>query len=424
MSLSNSFTFSPKQAEFMANSNAKINIAYGAVRGGKTFASLIRFVELVLQCPNNEIIMVGNMFSSVVVNAVMPIKDVLFRGYCTWSNHILSIGDKKIRVIGAHDEGSVRAIQGNTHSLAYVDEMTTIPVSFLDMLTTRLSYPHSKLIGTCNPGSPLHPIKINMIDNPDRNLYYSCHFEIDDNPMLDEAEKIRLRTQYTGLFYKRYILGQWVMAEGAIFPDFDVKIHVIDRAPTSAEQYYVGIDYGASNPTAAVMVGYRSGHTPRFWVEKEYYWDSKANFRAKTNGELADDIEQFIEGYNVRGIFLDPSAASFKVELQRHKVRPLIEADNDVFPGITFVANLISNHQLKVLSCCRNLIHEMGMYVWDAKAALKGIEQPVKSSDHAVDALRYALYSAFGKKMSMDLNNPDKRIPPSEREDLRGYGFR
>jgi PBSX family phage terminase large subunit len=424
MSLSNSFKFSPKQAEFIQNSNSKINIAYGAIRGGKTLSSLVRFIELVLQCPNDEIVMVGNMFSSIVENAVMPIKNNLFRGYCSWVNHKLRIGERTIRVIGANDEGSVRAIQGNTHSLVYVDEMTTIPENFLDMLTTRLSYPWSKLIGTCNPGSPVHPVKTKMIDSPDKEEYYSCHFDIDDNPMLDEREKNRLRTQYTGLFYKRYILGQWVMAEGSIFPDFDRKIHVVEREPTCAEQYYVGIDYGQSNPTAAVMIGYRSGHTPRFWVVKEYYWDVKKTFRPKTNGELADDIERFIEGYNVRGIFLDPSALSFKVELQRHKIRPLIEADNDVFPGITFLANLISNHQLKVLDVCTNLIREMEMYVWDSKAALKGIEQPIKSSDHAVDALRYALYSAFGKKMSMDLNNPDKRIPPSEREDLRGYGFR
>lgn len=402
--MTSNINLSPKQIEFIDNSSAKINIAHGAVRSGKTFASLIRFAELVIDCPNNEIIMVGNMFSSIVENAVMPLKDSLFRGYCTWTNHKLTIGDKRIRVIGAHDESAVRAIQGNTHSLAYVDEMTTIPQSFLDMLTTRLSYPWSKIIATCNPSSPVHPIKTDMIDANDKKLYYALHFDIDDNPMLDPDEKARLRTQYKGLFYKRYILGQWVMAEGAIYADFDRSSHVVARSPGYAERYYVGIDYGAQNPFAAVMIGYRSNHSPRFWVEKELYWAPKKTFRQKTNSEFADDIEQFIEGYTINGLYLDPSAESFQVELRRRNIR-VIQAVNDVFPGITFVANLISNHQLKILDCCPNLIGEMEMYVWDEKAALKGEEKPVKLNDHCADALRYALFSAFGKHGKLDLSD-------------------
>jgi PBSX family phage terminase large subunit len=422
MSLSNAVIFSPKQSEFIFNSNAKINIAYGAIRGGKTFASSVRFIECVLACPNNEIIIVGNTFGAVVENIVNPIKNDLFRGYCSWVNHKLTIGDRQVRVIGANDEGAVRAIQGNTHSLAYVDEMTTIPSNFLDMLTTRLSYPWSKLIGTCNPNSPVHPIKTGMIDNADKSMYYSLHFDIDDNPILSEQEKNRLRTQYTGLFYKRYVLGQWVMAEGAIYADFDRATHVIPRPAGFAHQYYVGIDYGANNPFAAVMIGYRRDHSPRFWVEKELYWDPKKTFRQKTNGEFADDIARFIDGYNVRGIYLDPSAESFQIELRRQHIR-VLEAENEVFSGITFVANLISNHQLKIVDTCANLIKEIEMYVWDNKKALRGIEEPIKQGDHACDALRYALFSAFGKKMSMDLYKPPADDKPP-REDLRNYGFR
>lgn len=384
MSLSSSFKLSPKQLEFIHNSNAKINIAHGAVRSGKTHASLIRFIELVLKCPDSDIIMIGNSFSAIEANAAKPIADQLMRGYCTWQrgNQQLTILDKKIRVIGAHDESSVRAIQGNTHSLAYVDEMTTIPVGFMDMLTTRLSKGHSKLVGTCNPDSPVHPIKTQFLDNPDEEYAYGLHFEIDDNPSLDEKTKNDLKTKYSGLFYQRYIQGLWVQAEGAIFADFDRKTHVLSRAPGFAQQYYVGIDYGAQNPFAAVMIGYRSEHSPRFWVEKEFYWDPKKTFKQKTNSEFADDIARFIEGYNVRGLYLDPSAESFSVELKRRGIR-CHESINDVFPGITFVANLVSNHQLKVVDTCPNLIREMEMYVWDSKKSARGIEEPIKQNDHA-----------------------------------------
>ncbi len=326
--------------------------------------------------------MIGNSFSAIVDNAVNPMLNDLFRGYCTWNNKKLIFGDKVIRVIGAHDEGSVRAIQGNTHSLAYVDELTTIPWSFVDMLTTRLSQPWSKMIATCNPNSPVHPVKEKFIDCVDGKYAYSLHFEVDDNPILTQEYKNDLRTKYTGLFYRRYILGEWVAAEGSIYSDFSRDSHVLYRAPHYADNYFCGVDYGIHNAFAAVLIGHNNTHSPHFWVEKEYYWDSKKTYRQKLNSELADDLQQFIDGYNVRGIYLDPSAESFEVELKRRGMR-VIQAKNDVFPGITFVANLISNHELKVVQSCTNLIGEIEQYVWDSAKAERGVEEPVKKNDHA-----------------------------------------
>ncbi len=395
-------TLSNKQKEFIRNSTAKINIAHGSVRSGKTYSTLLRFAELVIDCPDNKIIMIGNSFGAIKENAVKLLTDELFKGYCVWKpgKQCLIFGDKEIRVIGAHDEGSVRAIQGNTHSLAYVDELTTIPYNFVDMLTTRLSHDWSKLIATCNPNSPVHPVKEKLIDNTDPLYSYSLHFNVNDNPGISERAKNDLRTQYSGLFYRRYILGEWVAAEGAIYSDFSRDSHVLDRPPHYAQNYFVGVDYGVHNPFAAVLIGHNNDYTPHLWVEKELYWDSKKTYRQKTNSELADDLERFIDGYNVRGVYLDPSAESFEVECKRRRMR-VIQAKNDVYPGITFVANLISNHELKVVKDCPNTIGEIESYVWDSKKAEKGVEEPVKKMDHAIDALRYALFTVFGHKKNL-----------------------
>lgn len=407
MSSSSSIRFSPKQRKFILESTSKINIAYGSIRAGKTHASLLRFGELVVDCPDNKIIMIGNSFGAIKENAVKLLTDELFKGYCVWKpgKQTLIFGQKEIRVIGAHDEGSVRAIQGNTHSLAYVDELTTIPYNFVDMLTTRLSHEWSKMIATCNPNSPVHPVKTNLIDNTTPGYCYSLHFDIDDNPHISEKEKNYLKTQYTGLFYKRYILGQWIAAEGSIYSDFSRETHVVKRAPGFSERYYVGIDYGMNNAFAMVMLGHRNNHSPHMWIEKEFVWDPKKTLRQKTNSELADHVEQFIEGYNVRGIYLDPSAESFEVELKRRRLRAL-EAKNDVYSGITFVANLISNQELKVLECCPTLIGEIEMYAWDPKKALNGDEAPIKKNDHTCDALRYVVYSVFGQRKSLNVDPP------------------
>jgi PBSX family phage terminase large subunit len=341
--------------------------------------------------------MIGNSYSSIMENAVKIMADELFPGYCVRKKHSLIFGDKEIRVIGAHDESAVRAIQGNTHSLAYVDELTTIPYNFVDMLTTRLSHDWSKMIATCNPNAPVHPVKEKLIDSGDPKYCYSLQFNIDDNPNLSEDKKNELRTKYSGLFYKRYILGEWVAAEGSIYSDFSRDSHVLNRAPHYADNYFCGVDYGVCNPFAAVLIGQNNTHSPRLWVEKELYWDSAKMYRQKLNSELADDLERFLDGYGVRGIYLDPSAESFEAELKRRHMR-VIPAKNDVHPGITFVANLISNHQLKVMSHCPNLIGEMEKYVWDPRRAITGDEVPVKKDDHCLDAMRYAIFTAFGQK--------------------------
>lgn len=419
---------SRKQLEFIdtvTKGHAKINIAHGSVRGGKTFATASAFVEMAIMCPDNHIIMIGNSFSTIVDNVVKLIKDELYPGYCVWEpgNQLLKIGRKEIRVIGANDERAVRAIQGNTHSLAYVDEMTTIPLSFLEMLETRLSNPWSRLIATCNPSSPLHMIKTKYIDSTDKDYTYSLHFEIDDNPVLDERTKRDLKTKYTGLFYKRYILGLWVMAEGSIYSDFDRKTHVLERW-TAADEYIIGLDYGSTNAFAAVLIGFKRGHTPRFYVEKEYYWDSAKTFRQKSPSEYADDIIRFMGLHPVAAVYCDPSATPFILELKRKGIK-CIEANNDVFPGIQFVSNLISNHQLCFHPSCTNTLRELEMYVWDSKKALRGEEEPVKQNDHAMDALRYALYTRYGNKMDLD-GGKGKIMPDDPRPmiDPRTMGFR
>lgn len=420
---------SPKQLEFIQSvkhGRAKINIAHGSVRGGKTWAASVAFTHLCLECPDNNIIMIGNSFSTIVENVVKLIKDELYPGYCVWEpgNQVLKIGNKSVRVIGANDERAVRAIQGNTHSLAYVDEMTTIPASFLDMLETRLSNNWSRMIATCNPSSPLHMIKTKYIESTDKDYVYSCHFEIDDNPALSERTKNDLKTKYTGLFYKRYILGLWVMAEGSIYADFDRKTHVTDRW-TAADEYIVGVDYGSTNPFAALLIGFKRGHTPRFCVLKEFYWDSAKTFRQKSPSEYADDLFRMIELYPIAGVYIDPSATPFILELKRKKIH-CIEADNDVFPGIQFVSNLISNHQLVFAPSCRNTLRELEMYVWDSKKALRGDEEPVKMNDHAMDALRYALYTRFGGKMDLDGGKGAilPKTPDKPMIDARAMGFR
>lgn len=390
---------SAKQKKFIKSANKKINIAHGAVRSGKTICTLIKFCADVIACPDNDIYMIGNSFASITDNGVKTIRDFICPGYCSWKSGkgILTLGNKEITVIGANDNASVRRIQGNTHSLAYVDEATTIPENFIKMLILRLSRPHSKAIFSTNPDTPHHHIK-KLIDDPIDT--YSEHFELDDNPILAPEYRNMLERIYTGLWYKRYVQGLWVQAEGSVYDMFEKEWCVSSSPPHCAKYYIAGVDVGTSNPFACVLIGINEDQNPMCWVEREYYWNPITNGRQKTNLEFAEDLERLFDGYPLKTIFIDPAASSMKLEL-RKKQMPVRDGDNDVKNGISTVQNLFAARNLMVLDNCVNTIREIESYTWDSKKALIGKEEPIKQNDHTCDALRYAIHSKFGKRFGV-----------------------
>lgn len=393
--------FSKKQLEFIQNSTRKWNLAHGSVRTGKTVCTVFAFMHAVFNCPDSKIYIVGHTFDTAYRNVVRMLMESeemsIFRPFCTWSGKKLYFKDKVITVLGAKDEGAIGNFQGLTMSLSYCDEMTLYPESIVDMIDSRLSQSHSKGFAAMNPSHPKHKIKqwIDRAEEGDPN-YYALHFTLADNPYVNEEYKNRIRDSSTGIFYKRNYLGLWCLAEGAIFDFFDSKIHVVHRPPASAEYWVVGIDYGASNPFACLLIGVSTGRHNQtgkvMWVEKEYYWDHKKKERQKTNSELADDVQEFLQDYDVKSIYIDPSAASFKTELRKRGLKP-VDANNDVEEGIRMMSSEMKRGVLFICSECKNTIREIESYVWDPRASEKGYDEPLKKDDHAIDALRYVIAS-------------------------------
>ena len=391
--------FSPKQLEFIKNCTAKWNMAHGSVRTGKTVCTVFAFLMDCMNCPGTKIYIVGHTFDTAYRNIVKLIlyseELSMFRPFCSWSGKKLYFKDKEITVLGAKDEGSIGAFQGDTYDLCYCDEITLYPQSIIEMINSRLSKPHSKAFATMNPTYPEHIIKqwIDRAFQGDPN-YYALHFTLEDNPFVDQNYKDMLKNSSTGIFYKRNYLGLWCLAEGAIFDFFDKKIHMLERPPRAAEYWIAGIDYGASNPFACVLIGVNTGRHNQMgkclWVEREYFWDHKS--RQKLNDELANDVCNFLADYAVQAVYIDPSAASFKGELRKRGIHTT-DADNDVENGIQTMTSEMSKGNLYIIESCKNLIREIEGYVWDNKKAERGWDEPVKKNDHAVDALRYAIHT-------------------------------
>jgi PBSX family phage terminase large subunit len=413
--------FAPKQLQFILNSTAHWNLAHGSVRTGKTICTLFRFMQAVHECPDSQIWMVGHSSDTIYQNAIRLLFEsdqlAIFKPFCTWfsGKRQLKFRDKTIGTIGARDEGAIGSFQGKTFSLVYCDEMTLYPESIIDMIDTRLSNPYSMGFASMNPSHPNHKVKkwIDKAEEGDPN-YYSLHFNLDDNPFVDDSYKSRIRNSLSGLFYKRNYLGMWCMAEGAIFDFFDRDIHVVKRPPAAAEYWIAGIDYGTSNAFACLLIGVSTGKYTqtgkKLWVEKEYYWDSKTKGKQKTNAEFADDIQEFLEPYGVKNIYLDPSAASFQLELQRRGMH-VVHANNDVQNGIQYMTSEMAKGNLFICEECTNLIREIETYVWDPKKSEKGEDAPLKKDDHGVDGLRYALFThKVPEYQPYKLTSPDEYV--------------
>ncbi len=409
---------SPKQIQFLKESTKRWNLAHGAVSTGKTVCTLHRFMQACYECPDSQIFIVGHSCDTSYQNVIRLLLEAeefsIFRKFCTWfsGKRQLKFYDKTIQILGAKDEGALAKFRGLTASLMYCDEMTLYPENIIDMIDTRLRRPHSMGFAAMNPTHPTHKCKqwIDWAIEGNEN-YYQLHFALDDNPFIDESYKERIRNSSAGIFHKRNVLGLWCLAEGAIFDFFDRKIHVVHKPPRAADYWIAGIDYGASNAFACVLIGISTGqytHTGKcMWVEKEFYWDYKVKQRQLTNDEFADYVKEFIEPYGVRNIYIDPSALAFKLELQKRGMH-ITEANNDVYNGIQMMTTEMAKGNLFVCKDCPNLIKEIENYVWDQKKAIQGDDAPVKKGDHAVDALRYCLASHKVTALNNYQHNPQQ----------------
>lgn len=401
---------SEKQRISIRDSHKRLNFWIGSVRSGKSFSALIRFMQHCISDVEGDFVIIGKTEGAIKRNIISELYN-LAGDSCRYSpgNREIILYNRKIHVIGANDNRAEGKIRGASFGGALVDEASLIPENFFSMLLSRLSKKGAKLFSTTNPGSPFLWLKTDYLDRAKEIDASVFNFYLDDNPSLEESYKESLKKEYQGLWYSRFIEGKWVIAEGAVFQDFDTSVHCIKDPPAAGTFYVVGIDYGTRNACAFVLMGYNRGAYPNMWVEKEYYFDSRVAQKQKTDSEYARDLAEFVNGYNVKAIAIDPSASSFKLECYRSGISNIIDANNDVLPGIRTVATMLNEGTVKICENCVNLIKEMQVYAWDEKAALNGVEKPKKISDHAVDGFRYSCMAingfVAGEKINQDTSS-------------------
>ncbi len=360
------------------------------MRSGKTVASILRWLDFIENGPPGELLMVGKTERTLKRNILDPIAELLdeddFR-LSTGKGEATILG-RRVYLAGANDERSENKIRGLTLVGAYGDEITLWPESFFTMLLSRLSLPGAAFFGTTNPDSPFHWLKKKYLDRAEELRLRHWSFGLEDNPTLPVEYVEALKREYTGLWYRRFILGQWALAEGVVYDMFDPAHHVVKTLPP-IKRHWVGIDYGTTNPTVFLLVG--EGEDDCLYVTREWRWDSAAKGRRLTDQQLSAEYRRWIGNVTPQRVFVDPSAASFITQLYHDGVRGITPADNAVVDGIQDVSTLLGARRLRIHESCTGLIEEMGNYVWDTKAQERGEDTPIKQNDHGPDALRYAI---------------------------------
>lgn len=394
--------FSEKQREilrFPYRPQYEALICDGAVRSGKTSVmSLSFFLWGMANFDGRSFAFCGKSVGAVERNIVTPLLSIVylkqnFSIRYNRADHVIVAKrgkrENRFYLFGGKDESSAALIQGITLAGVLLDEVALMPRSFVEQALARCSVSGAKLWFNCNPEGPEHWFRKEWILKAAHHKALHLHFTMDDNPALDDATRERYRTMYSGVFYERFILGNWVMSEGLIYSMFDTTENEYrqEDAPPSLQfsgTRTIACDYGTSNPTVFLDI---YDYNDKFYVDREYRWDSREEGRQKTDEEYADDLQDFM-GKTQCTIIVDPSAASFIAALRRRGMY-VLAADNDVLDGIRKTSSLIKQRRLLINANCSPLLGEMGTYLWDKKNGPNGEDRVVKERDHGPDALRY-----------------------------------
>lgn len=405
--------FSPAQIRSIVEAQARLNIWSGAIRSGKTVASLLRWLIFIAEAPPyGRLVMVGRTKDTIGRNLFSVLQDPSVFGslaeevrYTPGANTARILG-RVVDIIGAHDKKAEGRLRGMTCAGAYVDEATLVPQEFFTQLIGRMSVPGSKLFATTNPDSSAHWLRKDFLlraHEPDIQLRH-WHFSLDDNPALDEDFRRSIKASFVGLFYRRFVLGHWVAAQGAVYDQWDPQTMVVDDGSMPLIQRWLcaAVDYGTTNPFAALLLGV--GVDQRLYVASEWRHDSRKAHRQLTDAEYSVAVRGWLDRVQVPGtnppiygvrpehMVVDPSAASFIRTMQVDGMTPT-PGVNDVLDGIRNVSTLMGRDRLRVHRSCTSLLDELPGYSWDDDKALRGLDVPIKVDDHSLDALRYGIHT-------------------------------
>jgi len=403
----NALAFSPKQRTALVwwvpgNPHCRYEaiVCDGAVRSGKTLSMGMGFFLWAMLCFDHQRFGIcGKTIQSLRRNVLAEIQPRLEKIGFLWqekrSENLLIVRfcghENRFYIFGGRDESSASLIQGITFAGILMDEVALMPRSFVEQACARCSVTGSRLWFNCNPAGPTHWFYKTWILEAGQRNCLRLHFTMEDNPSLSPEIRMRYERLYSGVFYRRYILGQWAQAEGRVYDFFEPEmVKPVPQEPF--EKWYISCDYGTVNPTSMGLWGLQRG----IWYRvKEFYFNSREAQRQMTDEEYAAALKKLAGERRITAVIVDPSAASF-IEVLRRKHWRVQKADNDVLAGIRLTSDALKEGRIVICEGCSDCIREMDEYVWDLSSGAR--DRVKKEHDHAMDDMRYFVSTVLTKR--------------------------
>ena len=377
-------------------------ICDGAVRSGKTFSMGVSFfLWAQARFDGKQFGLCGKTIVSLRRNLLTELVPYLRRIGMSIrekrSENLLIVRfaghENRFLLFGGRDESSAALIQGSTLAGVLLDETVLMPRSFVEQAIARCSVPGSRLWFNCNPENPGHWFYREWILKAKARRALYLHFTMEDNPALSPRIRARYRNAYSGVFYRRFVLGEWTAAQGLVYDFFDPERDAADVPEGSFEEWRISVDYGTANPASFGLWGKKNA----VWYRvAEYYYDSRKAGRQRTDEEYAEALERLAGERTIRRVIVDPSAASF-IEVLRRRGFQVVRANNDVADGIRVTSDLLKKRRIVICRTCGDCLREMELYCWDERG---GRDAPRKENDHAMDDLRYFAMDAVKGEQS------------------------
>lgn len=392
-------------------------ICDGAVRSGKTSTESVAYILWAMEHFDRCNFIIGGASIETarrnVVNPILATEYLTERYSMTWAgrSNLLTVRNRDtvnhFYVFGGKDESSYRIVQGLTAAGCLLDEVVLMPRSFVEQCMARCSVEGAKFWLSCNPGSPSHWFFKEWVQKLREKNAYRIHFKLTDNPSLSDKTIERYERMYSGVFKQRYIDGDWVAAEGIVYPMWRDAIEERWRPDDDdpCRGYCLSIDYGTMNPFAAIKWMRDKGG--KWHAVDELYYDGRSEMRQKTDADYVEDVTAFCADCDDERVetIVDPSAASFITALRRTGRFRVLKANNDVLDGIRDVSVCLQGGLIGISDRMDSTKAEFEAYVWDDK----GDDKPVKANDHALDSLRYFVKTKKLVKPDVDYVSPFDR---------------
>lgn len=371
----------------------------GAVRSGKTLAMGIGFFLWSMTCFRGQSFAVcGRSVGSVrrnLLESVLPwLRAMGMQVTEKASRNLLLVRfgprENRFYLFGGKDEAAQGSIQGMTLAGVLLDEAVLMPRSFVEQACARCSVAGSRIWMNCNPEGPQHWLYLEWVCKAEQRGCLYLHYTMQDNPALTERIRRRYERLYSGVFYRRFVLGLWTQAEGRVYDFFGPEM--VRPVPSGEfRRWVISCDYGTVNPASFGLWGWQDG----VWYRVgEFYFDSRREGRQMTDAEYLQALLQLKGSRTLEAVVVDPSAASF-LEVLRRQGLPVRKAVNEVLSGIRLTAQALKDGRIVLTDNCPDCLREMELYVWQERGSR---EQVLKKNDHAMDDMRYFVSTVLAER--------------------------